>query len=61
MSSHNGSKTRKGVHANHPGVKLVNVTNGEVVERVSRTVAAQRITAERITAGWRYCPKKFKI
>lgn len=56
MATHNGSRTRKGVQANRPGVKLVNVTNGEVVERVSRTVAAQRITA-----GWRYCPKKFKI
>lgn len=49
--------TRKGVKANHSSSGLVNVTNGEVVNRVSRLIAAQRVAS----GEWKYCPKKFKI
>ena len=49
--------TRKGVKANHPGEKLVNVTNGEKIERITRKLAAQRVA----TGQWKHCPKKFKL
>jgi hypothetical protein len=55
--SDNRSRTRRGVKANHPGEKLVTVTNGVKKERVSRSVAANRVA----TGSWKYCPKKFKL
>lgn len=52
-----GRGTRKGVKANHPGVKLINVTNGTEIRRVKRTIAEELIRV----GGWKFCPKKYKI
>lgn len=49
--------TRKGVKANHPGEKLVNVTDGKDIKRISRKIAAMLVT----NGGWRYCAKRFKL
>mgnify|MGYP001486889121 FL=1 len=48
--------TRKGVKANHPSTKLVNITNGEEIKRLPRNIAEPLIAL-----GWKYCPKKFKL
>lgn len=51
-------KTRKSVKANHPGEKLVTITNDTTaVERVRVSVARALVA----TGQWRYCPKKFKL
>lgn len=56
MTSHNGSHTRKGVKANHPGIKLVNITDGKEIKRMRRDQAATLVAQ-----GWNYCFKKFKL
>lgn len=57
MSAHAGSKTRKGTKANHPGIKLINVTNGEQIKRLPRNIADDLVKS----GGWNYCPKNFVI
>jgi hypothetical protein len=48
--------TRKGIKPPQSGDKLVNVTNGEEIRRVKRSIAVTLVTS-----GWKYCPKKFKL
>jgi hypothetical protein len=57
MSTHSGSKTRKGVKANHPGIKLINITNDVEVRRIPRNIADKLVK----TGEWRFCPKNFVI
>jgi len=52
-----GRGTRKGVKANHPGIKLVCITDDERVKRIRRDVAETLVSS----GTWRYCPKKFKL
>jgi hypothetical protein len=52
-----GRRTRKGTRANHPGVKLITVTDGIQVKRIPKTIAIDLVA----TGNWKYCPKKFKI
>lgn len=49
--------TRKGVKANHPGIKLINVTNGEDVKRIPRPIAEELVSS----GDWKFCPKRFKL
>ena len=56
FSGTNKRGTRKGVKANHPSTKLVNITNGEEIKRLPRNIAEPLVAS-----GWKYCPKKFKL
>lgn len=53
-----GRGTRRGVKANHPIGRLVNVTNGIEIKRI-RWIKAQELVNS--GEGWRFCPKKFKL
>jgi hypothetical protein len=53
-----GKVTRKGVKANHPLGRLVNVTNGIEIRRITFAVAYKLVDSH---TGWKFCPKKFKL
>ena len=57
MNEYAGQGTRKGVKANHPLGRLVNVTNGKEIKRI-RWIKANELVK---TGDWMFCTKKFKL
>lgn len=58
MNDFAGKVTRKGVKANRPLGRLVNITNGTEIKRVRLDVAYKTVNAG---TGWKFCPKKFRL
>jgi hypothetical protein len=57
-----GRGTSKGVKANHPLGRLVNVTNGIEIKRIRWQLANALVNSEvGRRGGWNFCPKKFKL
>lgn len=57
FGGHARKGTRKGVKANHPGVKLVTIENGIEKKRVRRDIADGLVKS----GQWRYCAKNFEL
>ena len=58
MNDFAGKSTRKGVKANHPLGRLVNITNGIEIKRIRWIKAQEYVNSGK---GWKFCPKKFKL